>query len=911
MRHLSAQLAVMCLLTATLLGAEPTGIEVLKGDGPHVVVRYEPAQFTQQVVNVGDHPFVRLKLPRTSLSKVPGAPELPQLCRSVIIPADTEMAVRVLAEEHHDLVGIDIAPSKGYLPRAVDPQAVPYKLGPEYEQNAFYPSAVATLGRPYILRAQRAVVLRLSPLQYNPVTRTLRVYTSLTVELTPTGPGKVNVLKPRITPRARSRAFHEIYRNQFINYASQDRSAPMNDQGDLLIIAHDAWLPNLQPLAAHKTAHGIGTTVVGVSTVGNEAALIKSYVQDVYDHGDLAFLLLVGDAAQVATPYAAGGAADAFYALLAGDDSYPEIIVGRFSAETADQVDTQVQRTLEYEQGNAPGQEWFTSAVGIASNQGPGDDGELDWEHMDQIRMRLLAAGYRPVDDVYAPTAYKEDVIAALEEGRGLANYCGHGSWNGWSTSQFSSADVDALTNVGHLPLIVSCACNNGEFDNYTCFGEAWLRATHEGQPSGAVGVYASSRGQYWQPPMAAQDEITDLLLARAYSSFGALCYGGSCLMMDQYPAVYGEQFGGGADMFLIWILLGDPSLQVAQRSGLRVLPLSGMHPTGPRGGPFTPDSVTYTLRNRDAAPVEYEVTCSAPWLEVDGTNGTIPPGEDRQVTVALSAPASTLGRGIYESSISLSNLTSHDGDAERPVRLEVGRVEPVHVFPLDTDPGWSMTGEWQFGVPTGGGGTTYGLPDPVSGATGANVWGVNLAGDYAPTADSPHYLTTAALDCSHLTQVSLRFQRWLNTDYYPYVEAVVEASRDAEHWALLWRNPGYPHALIAEHWSPQSFDLSFLTRDADTVYVRWGHAVRRDDAFPLSGWNLDDIEIWGLAHCLPGDLDCDDDVDLADLDTLAKCLAGPNEVVPVPCVRADLDEDDDVDLRDLAGFVAAFSPEQ
>ena len=909
MRNLPARLAAAWLASATAVVAMPPGFHVLESDPAHVVIRYEPGQFSQQAVSSNGHPFVKLQLPETSVSKVRGAPELPQLCRSVIIPAEAEMAVRVQAAEHYDLHEIEVAPSKGYLPRSVDPQTVAYEWGPEYELDAFYPRAVATLGRPYILRDQRAAVLELSPFQYNPVTHTLRVYTNLTVELTPVGPGKVNVPRPRLTPRACSRAFSEIYRTQFVNYALEERSEPVREEGDLLIITHDEWITNLQPLAAHKNARGIDTTIVGVSTIGNEAGLIKAHIQDVYDSSDLAFVLLVGDAAQVATPYAALGAADPFYSLLAGDDTYPEIIVGRFSAETAAQVDTQVQRTIEYEQANAPGQMWFKSALGIASNQGPGDDGELDWEHIDHIRTRLLAADYYHVDQVYAPTAEKEDVIAALQAGRGLVNYCGHGSWNGWNTTVFSSADVDALTNVGHLPLIVSCACNNGEFDNYTCFGEAWLRATHIGQPTGAVGVYAASSGQYWQPPMAAQDEIADLMLARVYGSFGALCYGGSCLMMDQYPAVYGEQFGGGADMFLIWILFGDPSLQVAQCSGLRVLPLGGMHATGPRGGPFSPNALTCTLRNRDPVPLEYEVSCLAAWMDVSNAEGVIQSGEDREVTISLNELAATLGRGIYETSVSFVNHTHHDGDSERLVTLEVGRPEPMHVFQLDTDPGWSRTGEWQFGVPAGGGGSSYGLPDPTAGATGTNVFGINLAGDYAPTVEGPQYLTTTALDCSHLTQLSLRFQRWLNTDYYPYVEAVVEASKDAEHWALLWRNPAYPNALTANQWSPQSYDLSFLAQDAETIYVRWGHQVRRPDAFPLSGWNLDDIEIWGLAHCLPGDLDCDDDVDLADLDALTVCLAGPDEQVPVTCVRADLDEDDDVDLCDVARFHAWFSP--
>ena len=55
-----------------------------------------------------------------------------------------------------------------------------------------------------------------------------------------------------------------------------------------------------------------------------------------------------------------------------------------------------------------------------------------------------------------------------------------------------------------------------------------------------------------------------------------------------------------------------------------------------------------------------------------------------------------------------------------------------------------------RFGQPTGGGGQN-GYPDPTSGHTGANVYGYNLAGDYAN--NMPVYaLTTDALNCRDLS---------------------------------------------------------------------------------------------------------------------------------------------------------------
>ena len=126
-------------------------------------------------------------------------------------------------------------------------------------------------------------------------------------------------------------------------------------------------------MANHKTARGINTTVVGVSTIGNNSTAIKNYIQGVYDSSDLAFVLLVGDGAQVDTPSASGGSSDPSYSKLAGGDDYPDIMVGRFSAESAAQVDTQVDRTIIYENSARyrPGT-WFWRGTGSRVQSGAG-----------------------------------------------------------------------------------------------------------------------------------------------------------------------------------------------------------------------------------------------------------------------------------------------------------------------------------------------------------------------------------------------------------------------------------------------------------------------------------------------------------------------------------------------------------
>jgi len=315
--------------------------------------------------------------------------------------------------------------------------------------------------------------------------------------------------------------------------------------------------------------------------------------------------------------------------------------------------------------------------------------------------------------------------------------------------------------------------------------------------------------------------------------------------MMDEYPEPYPA--GGGIDMFKTWNMFGDPSVRVTNPSGMRVTPGMNLDATGPAGGPFEPETITYSLVNRDPDPVDVTISCAAPWIELSHTQITIPALVSADVSVSINSMAQGFGNGFYETDVSFVNTTTHDGDAVRHVTLSVGVPEQFMMIDLETDPGWILTGEWEYGQPTGLGGVSYGNPDPASGFTGDNVYGVNLQGDYSTAPGGPYYLTTAPLDCSQLFRTTLQFKRWLNIDYQPYGTATVEVSSDGTNWTSVWQNPGDPDSVEDDAWVEQEVDISLIADLNPTVQVRWGYEIT-DWAFAMSGWNIDDIEIWGVS---------------------------------------------------------------
>ncbi|MEA3504036.1 MAG: C25 family cysteine peptidase, partial [Bacteroidota bacterium] len=487
---------------------------------------------------------------------------------SVIIPDMDEMTVEIVDAQYQEFTDIAIAPSKGNLFRDIDPATVPFEYAAEYSNDAFYPSEIASLRSPYILRDYRGQTVVVNPFRYNPVTKTLRVYYDITVKVTSTGNIGENTFSRSGSFTTVDNEFKNIYDNHFLNSGSDSRYTPVEEDGSILIIAHSDFMDAMQPYIDWKIMTGREVEMVDVADIGGSSD-IESYIETYYNENDLTYCLLVGDAAQVPSSYS-NGDSDNNYAYIEGGDHYPEIFMGRFSAENITDVETMVQRTLDYEKEPFTGEEWYTNSISVGSDQGPGDDDEYDYEHLRNIQDDLNGFGYTYNYEYFdgsqggndaAGSPSPNDVAEGINSGSTIINYTGHGSTTSWGSSGFSNSDVNNLTNADKLPFIWSVACVNGNFVGSTCFAEAWTRATNaEGNPTGAIATMMSTINQSWAPPMQGQDDMNDLLTEQDENNikrtFGGLSFNGCMSMNDEYG-------GEGDDMTDTWTLFGDPSVMV------------------------------------------------------------------------------------------------------------------------------------------------------------------------------------------------------------------------------------------------------------------------------------------------------------------------------------------------------------
>jgi len=547
---------------------------VLSGDEFSSVIEFKTGDVTSTAVTTQNGTAYTISTMNGTPILESGFPDLPKMNASIIVPDEENMQIQVVESQYTDYLNVEVAPSKGTLVRTIDPSSVPFAFNDVFNNDVFYPFDLAYLGHPYIQRDFRAQTITINPVQYNAVTKTLRVYTYIKLSVTSSGMDGENQFVRNPASNSIDKEFHKLYSDRFLNYNSTARYSEVSDNGSMLIICHTPFEGSMQPFVDWKIQRGMKTVMVNTTTTGITTSAIKTYIQNYYTaNPDLKYVLFVGDDAQIPAAQpgvnSIAGPSDNFYGYLAGNDHYPEVLIGRFSATTSAHVSTQVLRSIEYEKNPAI-QGSFGKSVHIGSDQGPGDDGQMDFEHQRALRSELLSYTYTSGDEFYDGNQGGADasgnptstmVADALDDGRGVMLYTGHGSTFACSTSGFSTTEVTNLQNANMLPFIWSVACVNGEFTTATCLAEYCLRSTNgSGQPIGAIATLMSTINQYWNEPMEGQDEMVNLLTASGVSydkkTFGALSMNGCMQMNDAYGT-------SGMDMTDTWTLFGDPSLMV------------------------------------------------------------------------------------------------------------------------------------------------------------------------------------------------------------------------------------------------------------------------------------------------------------------------------------------------------------
>jgi parallel beta-helix repeat protein len=278
------------------------------------------------------------------------------------------------------------------------------------------------------------------------------------------------------------------------------------NQADYLLVAPAAFLPAAQPLLDRREGEGLATKAVSLEEIASvfghgqpSAEAIHDFLAYAYhswSQPSPRYVLLLGDSSSdprnftgrsgpAPLPFLAvptsflWTASDPLLAAVNGDDTLPDLALGRLPASTVEQAQAMVAKLLDWEDS---GQGFDSRAVLVADNPDAGGDFDAD---VDEIAASFLAAHETAVIKISRlGAAARPAVLDAWNAGASLVSYVGHGAAATWASENvLNSFDVPALLAQSRQPLLLTWNCLNGYFvaPSYDALAEALVKAPGRG----------------------------------------------------------------------------------------------------------------------------------------------------------------------------------------------------------------------------------------------------------------------------------------------------------------------------------------------------------------------------------------------------------------------------------------------
>ena len=295
--------------------------------------------------------------------------------------------------------------------------------------------------------------------------------------------------------------------------------AETSNGADYILITHkdigwdgsgqlQSWVDDLVAL---RETQGLRVKLVNVQDIYDEFSYglvtpqaIKDFLTYAYENWSAPaaqYVLLVGDSSYdykdnwglgtinyvpaylTHTEYMGETVTDEWFVTVNGDDAAADMYIGRLPATSAAEAQVMVDKIIAYETEPIT-KTWEKNTLLVA------DDREEAFESvfktMNEDAAALLPTGMDPpykgylqdyLDAGFSPLDLNGDIVDKINAGALIANFSGHGHLQGWADeSIFDVGDIDALTNAGKYPFIVSMNCLTGYFG----YPEAWVSSFAE-----------------------------------------------------------------------------------------------------------------------------------------------------------------------------------------------------------------------------------------------------------------------------------------------------------------------------------------------------------------------------------------------------------------------------------------------
>ena len=527
------------------------GYTLKQSDNSGLEINFSVTGFSIAETVIDGEPVQNVFLPGTLLPNDEGAPDLPGTSRYVAVPqgATPKLIIRDFRIEKFQNVTMAPAPR---IPLDTEDGPLDYNKDQAiYSKDAFYPANPIQISEPTLIRGIDAVMVGITPFQYNPVTKELIVYRDVEVEIVfEGGTGHFG------SDRLRNRWWDPIVQDVFLNSASlpemdynKMRQQAQNLRDDagceyLIVVPNNPefsqWADSIK---LFRQKQGILTNIVTLDDIGsNTVSGLENYFNNAYNTWDIppAAVLLLADygtnanSTIIAPIWDNYCASDNIFADV-NNNKVPDMIFARITANNASQLEVMVTKFINYERNpptnpnfyNHPitalgwqTERWFqicSETVGGFWNNALGKE---------TVRINAIYVGNPSVDpwstatntytvlNVFGPNGLgyipaspsalggwsggnANMVNNAINNGAFMLQHRDHGYEQGWGEPGYSSSNINGLNNTD-LCFVFSINCLTGKYNmSSECFAEKFHRYTKNGNNSGALGVIAASEVSY------------------------------------------------------------------------------------------------------------------------------------------------------------------------------------------------------------------------------------------------------------------------------------------------------------------------------------------------------------------------------------------------------------------------------
>lgn len=379
-----------------------------------------------------------------------------------------------------------------------------------------------------------------------------------------------------------SSEFANLYQKLTINTVVIQPSSYPSREGTgaeiLIITPNGQFVEKLTPLVEWKMQRGKSVYIATTDETGTSFYSIRNYISNAYFSWDIPpeYIILVGNENLVPTyvVYDSLGcqgyfAIDNPYVRLEGIDFLADAFIGRLSVSNAQELTNLITKILTYEKHpDSAEPSWLDRSTFFT-------DAEYQPETLyippkESIRVFLMDS----LDFVHVDTFYlhedwwqysSEDLINAVEEGRGFLNY--RGNAGGILLPPWNDFRPEVTHNANRTPIGVLVSCGLADFLMEPSESEKWIRTYDTLDQTGGFVAFVGTSGCVYGEPFdpnfhTVRRNALDIgfflgLNDMPTPSLGYLLESGRIRMLNQYPVPeFWAQYH-----YEEFLILGDPEM--------------------------------------------------------------------------------------------------------------------------------------------------------------------------------------------------------------------------------------------------------------------------------------------------------------------------------------------------------------